>query len=127
MTEPVPRLLVVDNTGLVRDVLWEILEHAGFALDTAQTASEAVERLTTRRYAAIVADCLLPDLLPLDWLAAARGTAPGTPPVLCSGIIVLPDLQVLARDWRAAAVLEKPFEPAELVAAVRGAVARPPD
>jgi hypothetical protein len=46
VTEPVPRLLVVEDTGLVRDVLWEILEHAGFALDSAQTASEAVENGT---------------------------------------------------------------------------------
>jgi DNA-binding response OmpR family regulator len=34
----------------------------------------------------------------------------------------LDELQELARDWRVAAVLAKPFSPAQLLAAVRDAV-----
>jgi DNA-binding response OmpR family regulator len=76
-------------------------------VDTAQTATEAMELLAGRRYAAIVADCVLPDLPPLDWLAALRGAAPGMPLVVYSGPVVLDDLPHLARDWGVAAVLEK--------------------
>jgi DNA-binding response OmpR family regulator len=92
-------------------------------VDTAQTATEAVEKLATRRYAAIVTDCVLPDLAPLDWLAAVRRAAPDTSLVLYSGTIVVDELHGLARDWGAAAVLEKPFKPAQLVEAVRQAIA----
>jgi DNA-binding response OmpR family regulator len=105
------------------EVLREVLGRTGFEVDTAQTATEAAERLTARRYAAILSDCVLPDLPPLGWLAVARGAAPTTPLVVYSGAVHLDELKRLAREWRVAAVLAKPFSPAELVAAVRGAIA----
>jgi CheY-like chemotaxis protein len=92
-------------------------------VDTAVTATEATERLTARRYAAILSDCVLPDLPPLEWLAVARGAAPSTPLVVYSGAVHLAKLEGLARDWRVAAVLAKPFSPAQLVEAVRQAIA----
>jgi DNA-binding response OmpR family regulator len=67
---------LVEDAAPVLDVLREALERAGFAVDTARTATETMGSLTARRYAAIVADCMLPDLTPLDWLAALRGAAP---------------------------------------------------
>jgi DNA-binding response OmpR family regulator len=105
------------------EVLREVLGRTGFEVDTAQTATEAAERLTARRYAAILSDCVLPDLPPREWLAVARGAAPTTPLVVYSGAVHLDELKRLAREWRVAAVLAKPFSPAELVAAVRGAIA----
>jgi DNA-binding response OmpR family regulator len=68
-------------------VLRDGLGHADFEVDTAATATEALDRLATRRYAVIVADCVLPGLPVLDWLAALRGAAPTTPLILCSGTI----------------------------------------
>jgi two-component system, OmpR family, copper resistance phosphate regulon response regulator CusR len=118
---------MVEDAGPVLDVLRESLERAGFEVDTARTATAAVELLATWRYAVIVADCFLPDLPPLDWLAAMRGAAPGTPLVLYSGTLGLEELRDHATGFGAAAVLEKPFAPAQLVAAVREAVAKPPD
>ena len=117
-----PRLLLVEDTAAVLDVVRESLEDAGFEVDTAQTATEAVERLTECRYAAILSDCVLPDLPPLEWLAVARG-GPATPLVLYSGAVHLDELHGLARAWSVAAVLAKPFSPAQLVEAVREAIA----
>jgi hypothetical protein len=62
-----------------------------------QTATEATERLAARRYAAILSDS--------------------------SGAVHLDELKALAREWRVAAVLAKPFLPAALVAAVQEAIA----
>jgi DNA-binding response OmpR family regulator len=115
-----PRVLVVEDVEPLRDVL----RHAGFEVDTAATATEALDRLATLRYALIIADCVLPGLPVLDWLAALRGAAPTTPLVLCSGTIGdEPTRQ--AADFRAAGVLEKPFSVGQLLAAVRAAVATP--
>jgi DNA-binding response OmpR family regulator len=86
-----------------------------------QVLQEGGERLAGRRYAAILSVCVLPDFPPLEWLAVARGAAP--PPVVYSGAVHLDELKELAREWRVAAVLAKPFSPAELVTAVRGAIA----
>ncbi len=102
----------------MRDALWR----AGFDVESASMATEAVELLASRRYAAIVADCFLPDLAPLDWLAALRGVAPKTPLVIYSGSLRLEELRRQARDFGAVAVLEKPFSPAQLVEAVRAAL-----
>jgi DNA-binding response OmpR family regulator len=92
-------------------------------VDVVETATAGAERLTVRRYAAILSDCVLPDLPPLEWLAVARGAAPATPLVVYSGAVHLDELRELAREWRVAAVLAKPFSPAPLVAAVREAIA----
>jgi DNA-binding response OmpR family regulator len=127
VSEPRPRVLLVEDDDAVRDILWESLEQADFAVDTAQTAAEGVEKLATRPYAAIATDCVLPDLTPLDWMVALRGAAPVTPLVLYSGTVTSDDLHLLGRDWAAAAVLEKPFKPTRLVAAVRAAIEKPPD
>jgi DNA-binding NtrC family response regulator len=119
---PRPRILMVEDSEPVLDVLRESLEKAGFRVESARTAAEAIERLAGEPYAAIVADCVLPDLPPLDWLAAVRGAAPGTPLVVYSGTVSLELLRDQAASAGAAAVLEKPFAPARLVEAVRSAV-----
>ena len=122
-----PRILIVEDRIALLDLVRETFEAAGFEVDTAQTATEAAERLTARRYAAILSDCVLPDLPPPEWLAVARGAAPTTPLVVYSGAVHLDELEGLAREWRVAAVLAKPFSPAQLVAAVRAAIETPPD
>jgi DNA-binding response OmpR family regulator len=119
---PEPRLLLVEDARPVREALSESLTAAGFEVDTAETATRALEWLSTRRYAAIVADWVLPDLSPSDWLATIRGAAPTTPVVLYSGAIAPDDLQQFARSWKVAAVLTKPFPLAQLVATVWEAI-----
>jgi DNA-binding response OmpR family regulator len=125
--EPATRLLLVEDAAPVLDVLREALERAGFTVDTARAATEAMTLLTARRYAALVADCILPDLA--HWTGWQRSgcAAPTTPLVVYSGTVVLEDLEGLARDWGAVAVLQKPFVPAQLVAAVREAIETPAD
>ncbi len=122
-----PRVLMVEDAGPVLGVFRDALGRAGFEVETAGTAAEAVELLAGRRYAAIVADCFLPDLAPLDWLAAVRGVAPTSPFVVYSGSIRLEELRAHAADFRAVAVLEKPLAPARLVAAVQRAMGKQPD
>jgi DNA-binding response OmpR family regulator len=124
---PRPRILLVEDNPDVRDVVRESLQDGGFEVDAAHTATEAFERLTVGQYAAILSDCVLPDLPPLEWLAVARSVAPVTPLVVYSGAVHLDELRELASDWGVAAVLAKPFSPSQLVAAVRAAVARLPD
>jgi DNA-binding response OmpR family regulator len=115
-----PRVLVVDDVDSLRDVFREALGHAGFEVDTAATATEALDRLAIRHYAVIIADCVLPGLPVLDWLATLRGAALSTPLILCSGTIG-DELTRYAADFQAA-VLQKPFSVGQLVAAVRAAM-----
>jgi DNA-binding NtrC family response regulator len=118
-----PRVLMVEDAGSVLAVMRDALERGGFEIDTASTAIEAIGLLATERYAVIVADCFLPDLPPLDWLAAVRSAAPATPLIVYSGSVRLEELRGLAADVRAVAALEKPFSPVRLVEAVQRACA----
>jgi DNA-binding NtrC family response regulator len=68
----------------------------------------------------------MPGLSSVDWMAAVRGGAPTTPLVVYSGRVPLDELWNLAYDWDVAAVLAKPFSPADLVRAVRGALGQQP-
>ena len=122
VSRPQPRGLIVEDAGAVRDLLRDALGQAGFEADTAETATEAIDHLATRRYAVIVADCILPDLPTLDWLAALRGAAPTTPLILQSGGIGPEELAGYAAEFGVAGVLEKPFSVGQLLAAVRAAV-----
>jgi DNA-binding response OmpR family regulator len=115
-----PRVLVVDDIDS-RRIFRDALRPAGFDVDTAATASTALDRLATRHYAVIVADCTLPGLAPLDWLAVLRGAALSTPLILCSETIG-DELRRQAAVFGAAAVLEKPFSVWQLLAAVRAAL-----
>ena len=121
-----PRVLVVDDTPPVLDLFRDALDQAGFEVDTAATAREALDRLAVQRFAAryavIVADCALADLPALDWLAALRGAALAIPLILQSGRVAPAELAGLAAEFGAVAALEKPFPVGRLVEAVRGAV-----
>jgi CheY-like chemotaxis protein len=115
------RFLIVVDVGAPRDVFRDALDPAGFEVDTAATTTEALDRLATRRYAVIIADCVLPGQPVLDWLGALRGAAPTTPLILCSGTIG-DELRQHAADFRASAVLQKPFTLGQFVTAIRGAI-----
>ncbi len=117
-----PRVLLVDDASPVLRVLRDTLAQAGFEVATAPTATEALELLNGRQYAVIAAESFLPDLSPLDWLAALRGAAPGTPLILYAASSRLEELRTHARGFGAVAMLEKPFSPAQLVEAVRAAL-----
>jgi DNA-binding response OmpR family regulator len=65
-----PRVLVVEDVSALGDVIRDALAQAEFVVDTAATSAEALDRLAARPYAAIVADCILPDQPVLAWLAA---------------------------------------------------------
>jgi DNA-binding NtrC family response regulator len=113
---------LVQEAGPVLEVFREALAGVGFEIESAQTAVDAVDLLATRHYAVIITDCALPDLPPLDWLAAVRGEAPGTPLVVYSDPIVVADFQDHAPGFGAVAVLQRPLTPAQLVAAVHRAL-----
>jgi DNA-binding response OmpR family regulator len=95
----------VDDAASILDLFRDALGRAGFEVDTASTATDAMELLATRHYAAIVVDCSLADLPALDWLAAIRGAAPTTPMILSTGQIDDEELRRYAMEFRAAAVL----------------------
>jgi PAS domain S-box-containing protein len=56
------RILLVDDAEINREVGRGLLESLGYKVEMASSGSEAVEAVRHSRYAAIVMDCLMPDM-----------------------------------------------------------------
>lgn len=116
-----PRVLLVEDSRLVRSALLEALTQAGFETLGLGDATEALDALARRRFDVVLADYQLPGMSGLELLAALRGTDAEFPLILYSGSMT-PELAQQAKDFGVAAVLEKPVSLDRLVAAVRAAL-----
>ena len=116
-------VLLVDDDPDVREVAEHMLRDLGFEVTTAADGREALERFSTgsHRIAAVVLDMTMPELGGDEVLVALRHTHPDTPIVLMSGFSKRYAAARIRSDARCT-FLQKPFEPAELAAALRSAI-----
>jgi PAS domain S-box-containing protein len=113
------RVLVVDDEEAVRSLIFEVLRRAGYEAVTAADGQEALERYQQDggRFDLVVLDWRMPRLggePTFQWLRALR---PDLPILFVSGHLRRLTLPVAGEG--PTALLQKPFEPAELVARVQ--------
>jgi CheY-like chemotaxis protein len=113
-------VLLVEDEGLIRQLLAFAFEDAGFDVLDAGSADEAVQMLeTAQEVAAIITDVRMPGRLDglglVRWLATAR---PSLPIVITSGYV--PTEQATSENPAVFAVVSKPYVPEEIVRLVRG-------
>ncbi|MBB5046192.1 two-component system chemotaxis response regulator CheY [Rhodopseudomonas rhenobacensis] len=70
------RILVVDDSSLVRLYYRAALEKAGFAVDQAINGIEAMEKCLVERFDLVIVDVNMPRMDGLSFLRALRGSAP---------------------------------------------------
>lgn len=120
-----PRVLVVDDNPVARGVAAITLESAGMEVAEAADGEEALDRLAAEPADAVVLDIMMPGLSGHDVLRerAARRLAPDAAVVM---LTCKTDDADITRAFEAGAAdyLTKPFDPDELVRAVRAAVYR---
>lgn len=75
------RILIVDDEQHIRDILSETLRDSGYAVETAATGEEAVNKLRTGSYDLILLDVRMPIHSGLDLLKVLQRSA-GVPPIL---------------------------------------------
>jgi DNA-binding response OmpR family regulator len=120
MTMSIARVLVVEDEPLIRIFIMDSLEDAGFAVEEAGSASEAMTKLESMQAAcaAVIVDVGLPDR-PGDILAAELRTAwPELPIIIASGH----DKNEFARHFTAdrfVGVLGKPYDSKMLLDTLR--------
>jgi DNA-binding response OmpR family regulator len=56
------RILIVDDDDAIRALVMTVLRRRGYRLDTARNGVEALEKLSTCRYALVVLDLMMPRL-----------------------------------------------------------------
>jgi CheY-like chemotaxis protein len=119
-----PRVLVVDDSPAVRDLLVLNLELEGYDVRVAVDGQQGVELATSWRPDVVTLDVVMPRLDGFEALAALRGDprTASMPVVVVSGRAQAAD-RARGEALGADAYLAKPFEPAELLAVV-GRLAR---
>jgi CheY-like chemotaxis protein len=114
------RVLVIDDEVWVRDVARASLEEEGYHVREAAGGAEGLRALRAGPADAVVCDLFMPGMDGLEVLRALRRDFPAVPVVVMSGAAFEGTLDLLraAGLLGAARILNKPFRPAELAAAV---------
>jgi CheY-like chemotaxis protein len=110
------RILVVDDECSIRELIAEALGDAGYAVETAASAMEAMEKLHNRHHDLLLTDYNMPRKTGLDLISQIRSEDIDIPVVLMTGrtaelLAEHPQLQV-------SVVLPKPFMIEELLGVV---------
>jgi len=117
------RILVIEDEEIVRGLIVEVLEGAGFEVVATERAEAGLEALSRNSISLVVSDIVMPGLTGLELLARVRASHPSLPVVLVTGAGTYGNLtQALANG--ASGIVVKPFSHADLVAAVHSALGR---
>lgn len=121
------RIMVVDDDADVRDLVCSMLEDCGFEPVAAAGGRQALAQALGAPPDLVITDVVMPGLDGYELLQALHRLMPRLRSVVMSGGGRLPPEPYLATARRlgAGALLRKPFTKAELLGAVRAALARP--
>ena len=127
-TNPLRRILVVDDDIAVRQVSTDLLTRSGYHVDVAEDGAVAWNTLQANRYDLVVTDHKMPKLTGIQLVNKLRAARMALPVILVSGALPTEELDGHPR-LQLAATLLKPFTAEELLLAVTevlGATARAP-
>lgn len=119
------RILVVEDEPNIVESLRFILAQAGFAVDVSGDGTDALRRMRSGHYDAVVLDVMLPGLNGFDVLKAVRADPglSGLPVIVLTAKGQATDRKS-AEEMGASAFITKPFANADVVAQVRNLAIR---
>ncbi len=110
-------ILVVDDDAVVRDSLRRILSRAGYQVETALAAEEALLALSEKPFDLVLTDLQMPGMDGLELLDEIKSRSPQTPVVMITGHAVTETvIQALRRG--VSDFMTKPYKPDELLVIV---------
>jgi putative nucleotidyltransferase with HDIG domain len=116
-----PRVLVVDDERLIRDVLASFLTMEGYEVETAEDGAVAIEELGRARFDVVVSDLKMPHVGGLDLLRRIAASWPDTLTVIMTGFGTV-ETAIDAMKQGAYDYILKPFKIEEVVHVVRRGV-----
>jgi len=117
-----PRVLVVDDEPIVRDVLTRYLRHEGFEVEAAADGHEALRAIEDHAPSVILLDLMLPRLSGLELLRLVR--LESSVPVIILSARVSERERITGLELGADDYVVKPYSPGEVVARVRAVLRR---
>lgn len=108
------KILVVDDSGLARRMMRQLLEDLGHSVEEATDGAEALERYVLNHHDVVVLDMVMHGMYGLEVLTKLKELNPRLPVIIATA-----DIQKSTREQvraaGAAAVVNKPFNKEELV------------
>jgi CheY-like chemotaxis protein len=114
-------ILVVDDQPIMREVVSQILEDEGHNVRVASDGVEALRKLGHARYDLLVTDVVMPGMDGIELISESRRRHPMLRVIAMSagdGLFSKINCLEIASRVGAGAVLTKPFERADLAAAI---------
>lgn len=102
-----PRILLVDDNTIVRDMLVDLVGSLGYHADAAVGGEEALDLFDRGRYDVVLTDLVMPGMSGWEVLAALRQRDPHIPVVIVTGSPVVGDPRAAQPG---VAVLKKPVD-----------------
>lgn len=125
MADPQNRLLVVDDEFASRTALSRRLSRRGFAVDTAEGAGEALDKLLRDRYDLVLLDQMMPGMSGMDLLRLLRATySPTELPVIMVTAVDQNERLVEALEEGANDYVVKPVEMPDITARIQAQLLR---
>ena len=113
-----PRVLVVEDTTSLREVLCSVLSLEGFDVASSTSAEEALEQIQDQDFSLVLCDLKLPNKSGLDLLRDVRGQSRNVPFVVMTAYGNI-EIAVEAMKFGAADFITKPFDPQMLCSTLR--------
>jgi len=123
MSQPVIRILVVDDESAIRRALRPPLIELGFQVVEASRGEEAIQQLRAAAVDVVLLDMNMPGIGGMETLRRIRALAPRLP-ILMLTVRDQEEDKVAALDLGADDYVTKPFSTRELIARIRTAVRR---
>lgn len=123
-------ILLVDDEESIRTLLQMILEQDGNSVTPASSGKIALQALAANSFDLLITDIMMPDMDGIEIISAARKRCPGLRILAISGggsVMASDDCLKMARMIGAHVILPKPFDDAQLRAAINQAVPNPAD
>ncbi len=113
-----PVVLVVDDDLSVRNLLCDVLKHAGYAAVEASNGLQALRLCEETRVDLVITDLAMPDREGIETIQALRLGFRGVPIIAMSGMFEADNLLRIAQHLGAAKVFQKPLDLEKIRSAV---------
>ena len=117
-------ILVVDDNRVILESLTELLKDEGVRILTAHDASEATVLVRNEEIAVVLCDNIMPGMSGLDFLSCMTTISPRTVKILMSAFADLPTVLAAINRSEVFRYVLKPWQDAEMLAAVREGLRR---
>ncbi len=117
-SDEAPRILVVDDEQVIREILADFLSMEGFLVRTAADGSEALVELSRSRYDLVLSDLKMPKMGGLELLEAIQKHTPHVVTVIMTGFGTV-ETAIDAMKRGAYDYILKPFKVEEVVHTIR--------